>query len=240
MKIENGILTISLDFELYWGIRDKRSIEDYKKNLKGVNNAIDRILKLFDKYGVHATWATVGFLFASDMEELKKYYPNKKSGYLNTNLNPYLYINTTQILKRYCHFAPNLIGQITNQDNQEIGTHTFSHYYCLENDQTVDEFSCDIQSAIKISNSKDISIKSLVFPRNQWNSDYLKVLQDYGIECYRGNENGWLYKAVDETKEKKSRRAIRLLDAYLNLSGSNTHDIETMANTKPYNIPSRT
>ena len=55
MKSKNGILTISLDFELYWGLRDKRTIEEYKYNLSGVKPAVEKLLELFDKYDVHAT-----------------------------------------------------------------------------------------------------------------------------------------------------------------------------------------
>ena len=63
MAIKSGIFTVSLDFELYWGLRDTTTINEYEANLKGVKIAIERILELFDKYDIHATWATVGFLF---------------------------------------------------------------------------------------------------------------------------------------------------------------------------------
>ena len=66
MKIDHGIFTASLDFELYWGIRDVTSIQDYEENLKGVPKAIEIMLELFEEYEVHATWATLGFLFAQD------------------------------------------------------------------------------------------------------------------------------------------------------------------------------
>ena len=54
---------VSLDFELYWGVRDKTSLEAYKANLLGARHIIPRLLELFAHYGVRATWATVGFLF---------------------------------------------------------------------------------------------------------------------------------------------------------------------------------
>ena len=47
-----------------------------------------------------------------------------------------------------------------------------------------------------------------------------------------------MYEAVDETKKSKIRRAIRLLDAYLNISGPHTYDIEAIRNYRPFNIPS--
>ena len=67
MESKYGIFTVSLDFELYWGVRDKRTIEDYEKNLEGAKKAIEVILEVFEEYEVHATWATVGFLFAKNI-----------------------------------------------------------------------------------------------------------------------------------------------------------------------------
>ena len=33
MRENSGVFTISLDFELFWGVRDNRTIDSYKKNL---------------------------------------------------------------------------------------------------------------------------------------------------------------------------------------------------------------
>ena len=238
MAIENGILTVSLDFELYWGLRDKRTIKEYEENLKGVKEAIEKILELFDKYEIHATWATVGFLFAQDVDELKISSPNIKPQYINTSLNPYQYISDNVVLESYCHFAPEIIDIICNHKNQEIGTHTFSHYYCLEDGQTAEAFRNDIEVAVEISGKRNLEIKSLVFPRNQWNEEYLSILDEYGITSYRGNEKGWLYKATNGSDENIARRALRLIDSYINISGANSYPIKSINTEKPFNIPS--
>ena len=59
--MKKGILTISLDFELYWGLIDQLQIEDYESNLKNVHKVIPKLLNLFSKNSINATWATVGF-----------------------------------------------------------------------------------------------------------------------------------------------------------------------------------
>jgi len=238
MAIKNGILTVSLDFELYWGLRDKRTIKEYEANLKGVKEAIEKMLALFDKYEIHATWATVGFLFAQDIDELKTSSPNIKPHYINNNLNPYQYISDNDVLESYCHFAPEIINKICNHKNQEIGTHTFSHYYCLEEGQTAEAFKNDIEAAVEIAGKRNLEIKSLVFPRNQWNEEYLSILDEYGITSYRGNEKGWLYKATNGSDEKLARRALRLIDSYINISGANSYPLKSINTEKPFNIPS--
>ena len=68
--ISNGILVVSLDFELFWGVRDKKAISDYGANILRVRTVVPRLLALFEKYEVHVTWATVGFLFFSTYNEL--------------------------------------------------------------------------------------------------------------------------------------------------------------------------
>ena len=74
----NGVFMISLDFEMYWGIRDRKSIDSYKSNLDGVGYAINNILEVFYKNSIHATWATVGFLFFKSLTHLKKSIPGAR------------------------------------------------------------------------------------------------------------------------------------------------------------------
>ncbi len=81
-------------------------------------------------------------------------------------------------------------------------------------------------------------MKSIVFPRNQQRPDYLAVLAGAGLECYRGNPAGWIYQATDERGQHPLRRALRLLDSYLNLSGYHTYDLRVDDNLGPFNVPS--
>ena len=87
-----GIFTVSLDFELYWGIRDKRSIEQYKHNLQGVRKAVPEMLRLFSDNDIHATWATVGFIFFNDADDLNRNIPKLLPTYHREELSPYKYI----------------------------------------------------------------------------------------------------------------------------------------------------
>ena len=68
----NGVMVISLDYELFWGVRDKRTINSYFENLNGVDCAIDLMLNLFSKEEIEVTWAVVGMLFLDNIETLKE------------------------------------------------------------------------------------------------------------------------------------------------------------------------
>jgi len=234
-----GALVISLDFELYWGVRDKKTIESYRENLLGERQAVPGMLNLFRNYGVHATWATVGFLFFRTREELKKNIPTELPQYHRRGLSPYECLNQIGEGEEddLFHYAPSMIELIQSYPHQEIGTHTFSHYYCLEPGQDRNTFREDLKAAVKTAeNLYKIPIRSLVFPRNQFNEDYLQVCRDLGIHAYRGNQRSWVYKPVNGEEENLSRRAIRLLDNYFNLTGHHAHSWKTRASA-PMDIP---
>ncbi|MDD2767548.1 MAG: polysaccharide deacetylase family protein [Methylococcus sp.] len=237
MQLDHGIFTVSLDFELYWGVRDKRSIGQYRENLAGVGPAVREMLKAFGAHGIHATWATVGFLFFDNLDRLKANLPAALPRYADTALCPYRHIEAADALEPLFHFAPGLIEHIAGSDGQEIASHTYSHYYCLEEGQTADDFRADISAAVDTAKEKGLAIKSLVFPRNQWNPDYLPILNQLGIKCYRGNEAGWIHRATDGSGQNRLRRAVRLLDTYIDISGHHTYTLDDAA-AQPYNFPS--
>lgn len=234
-----GIFTVSLDLELYWGVRDKRRIQDYEENLRGERKAIQAMLATFDAHGVHATWATLGFIFFSDVNELRAQLPRDTPAYNDSGLSPYRYIEEHDWgSDDEYHFAPEVIDLILRHPGQEIGTHTFSHYYCLEPGQTAEAFRADLAAAVSTANERGIDIHSLVFPRNQGNPEYLSMLQELGIRCYRGNESAPFYTPRNQDQQSAWVRGLRLLDAYVNVTGHNTYSFEECAQSRPFNIPS--
>ena len=230
-----GQFLVSLDFEKYWGIRDHRSIEDYKFNLERVDTICLEMLKLFSEFDIHATWATVGFLAFENKDELQGMLPNEKPTYKDNNLSPYDYIAKNELKYKF-HFAPQIIEKIKNTKFQELATHTFSHYYCLEPGQTAGSFDLDLKTNIEVFKKKfDVEVSSIVFPRNQVKKEYLQILAKNNITSYRGNETNWIY------RKKMSflmKRGFRLIDSYLNITGSNTFDLKKIKKELPYNIPS--
>ena len=173
-----GAIVVSLDFELHWGVRDRRSATGpYAENLRGARQAVPRILELFQEFGVAATWATVGLLFARSREEARAYWPRERPGYADARLDPYREVVGEGEADDPFHYAPSLISLIQTGPRQEIATHTFSHYYCLEPGQGREAFSADIASAVAIARDRGIDITSIVFPRNQVNPDYAEEVR---------------------------------------------------------------
>jgi len=119
-----GAFVISLDFELYWGVRDRLTVDDYRHNLLGVRSVVPRLLDLFGSYQIHATWATVGFLFFDSREALLDGCPRQQPQYLNPKLSPYPHLEQIGSNEEQdpFHFAPSVIKQIASSPGQEIAT----------------------------------------------------------------------------------------------------------------------
>lgn len=238
VAFDTGKFVISLDFELFWGVRDKRTIENYGTNILGVQQAIPAMLSLFDKYGVKGTFSTVGFLFAKNKEELLAGCPEMKPLYTEANLSPYNSFDAVGHNEQDdpYHFGYSLLQQVKEKSHHEIGTHTFCHYYCLEPGQTPETFRQDLLAAKKIAATRGIVVRSLVFPRNQFNEEYLSVCREVGIDSYRGNPASWLYSGRNKNDESLLRRAFRFVDAYINLTGHHCHTKEYVLSSSLVNI----
>lgn len=213
-----GTLIVSLDFELFWGMQDSHTLSEYEDHVLGGRKAIPRLLELFQKHGIHATWATVGFQFAESEEHVREYFPDQKPTYEKPELSSYRCFG--QIGKNEaeapCFYAPSLIRQIADMPNQEIGSHTFSHYYCREPGQTVQQFREDMMSAQTIAAEKGYHLTSVVLPRNQCEPEYTQVLCELGFSAYRDEENDWIHEKI---KFRPLMRLLRLADVYLPLTG---------------------
>jgi hypothetical protein len=211
-----GGFVISLDFELHWGVRDHRSVGEYRDNLLGVRRAVPAMLELFERHRIRATWAIVGFLFFESIGELKAALPNDLPVYGEVRLNPYLTLQEVGRNEQHdpFHFAPSLIKKILASEGQEIGTHTLSHFYTLAHGPTLESFRADLRCAKSVASRYGIVLKSIVFPRNQISRQHLRICADEGLIAYRSTEG-------DRLVEKGSHpfgRMVRLADSYIRLS----------------------
>jgi peptidoglycan/xylan/chitin deacetylase (PgdA/CDA1 family) len=211
---------ISLDFELHWGVRDHQpTTGPYRHNLLGAREAIPRMLDAFARHGVAATWAIVGFLFAESRDELLAYAPAERPTYDEAKYDPYREPLGRDEVDDPLHFAPSLVRRVAETPRQEVASHTYSHYFCLEQGQTLEQFRADLTAAKRIAAAKGYDVQSLVLPRNQINPAYFRAVREAGFRCVRGHERSWLYRPCARGRERLARRAGRLADAYLDLSG---------------------
>ena len=161
----------------------------------------------------------MGFLFAENYEELSSYFPRQtEPAYENRALNPYDWFEKIGRNEETapCFYCPSLIRMVAEAPNQEIASHTFSHYYCREAGQTVEQFRADMAAAKKIAADHGYDLTSVILPRNQCEPEYTEVFRDLGFTAYRDEENDWIHEKI---RFRPLLRLLRLADVYLPLTG---------------------
>ncbi|WP_246070030.1 polysaccharide deacetylase family protein [Mangrovivirga cuniculi] len=239
--VNNGIFTISLDFELIWGGFEKWDLNKLQKYFMVTRRIIPDYLKMFEQHETHVTWATVGMLFADGLKDIKKFAPSNLPGYENQALSAYNYIKENKPGKSEMedpiHFAQSLVKLINNVPGQEMATHSFAHYYCNEPGQKPEQFRADLEAHKAIASDLGIELKSLVFPRNQFNEEYLEICREEGITSVRSNPVDWFWN-INTHKEPKIKRLVRGLDAFFPIGKKASYKLESIANSeKPYLLP---
>lgn len=233
-----GVLVISLDFELYWGLRDTQALKSSRHRLISARIAIRKLLELFRLFDIHATWAIVGFLFFANRDELLRGLPDQRPMYINSKLSPYLDLEDIGLDEETdpFHYAPSLIRLILSSPNQEIATHTFSHYLCLEEVLNSNAFRADLAAAFAVAEEYGVRFESVVFPKNQYNCECLQACKMVGLRAFRGNPQSRLYRPCSSQDEKAWRRIGRFVDTYINLSGHHCCTKSSSAKGNPMNV----
>lgn len=232
----NGYFLISLDFELQWGRFDKVVLDDArKKELENTLQLIPEMLELFQENEIAVTWAVVGMMFNKSRQEWIDNIPKSIPDYANQNLSPYQYFNSLnfdETLNKY-FFSPELIKSISNTQKQELASHTYAHFYCLEEGQNIEHFKADLKMVKSISND----MKSLVLPRNQFNIKYHSICQTLDFLTIRTNPSSWYWNAE---KDNILRRMFRLVDTFNLFSYSKCIHLDFFKDQKknPYFLPS--
>lgn len=235
---QSGSWVISLDFELLWGIFDKLDNKVNSPYFQETRDLVPRMLEIFAKHEIQVTWATVGMLFAENDEEWKTYAPQLKPSYREKSYSAYEWVKQHGLNPTY-HFAPELIKLILDTPGQELGSHSFAHYYTLMRGQTPEQWRMDLRAAQLIAMDKfQLQLRSLVFPRNHINLQYLKICKEEGFTQVRSNPNDWFWQ---ETQfENTLKKIYRTADCFIGLGGRSSFPREAIyqeSENHPVEIP---
>lgn len=213
-----GGLVVSLDFELHWGSRDRvRPGTPGASTYLRTRDVVPRLAALFAARGIRVTWATVGFLFARSRGELDEVTPERRPRYRRPELDPYAEPVGADEGEDPLHLAASLVDLVAATPGQEIGSHTFSHFYCLEQGQDEHAFRADLAAAQALAARRGLHLHSLVLPRNQWNPAYRQAVRDAGFVCFRGPQASWAHRSRRQDEHGRAARAARLVDTYAGL-----------------------
>lgn len=233
-----GQFVVSLDFELMWGMRDHATEASYGDAILGGRAALPHVLALFKRYGIRATWATVGFVHFGSKAELVGELPDIRPRYKDTSLDPYAIIDDLPADEGVapCWYGKSLVDRVRATPGQEIGTHSFSHYYALEPDRNDAAYRADLGNAVAVAERRGLATRSIVFARNQYADADVATALDAGIAVYRGNPAHPIYRPMSASGQTASVRARRLLDALVPTGIDVSWDMVPQASA-PYNVP---
>ena len=99
-------------------------------------------------------------LFNKDWEDWKENFPSKLPIYDKQKLSAYSF--GQQIASRSTEelcFALELVELIKEAQGQELATHTYSHYYCLEQGQNEESFRQDLEMAVEKAETIGVELK---------------------------------------------------------------------------------
>lgn len=155
------------------------------------------LLKLFDRFGIPATWATVGHLFLQGCQraggkahpELRRL-PHTDNHWRFTSGDWYDHDPCTHWKDSPAWYAPDLIDSILRAKAQhEIGCHSFSHLHCSDRHCPPEVLDDELALCVSLAREKDIRLRAMVFPGGTYGN--FAILKKHGFICYRYNDPKW-------------------------------------------------
>jgi peptidoglycan/xylan/chitin deacetylase (PgdA/CDA1 family) len=192
-------LCISIDVELAWGIWDKPEADYHARCAASELSIVQRLVALFERHEVAATWAIVGRLLERDPEA------SRSTAYGDA-----------------IWYAPAVIDAIRGAKvAQDIGSHSYGHVYFGETSR--EALRQDLAAARRVHDAHGLPFTSFVFPRNQ--VAHLDLLRDAGVRVFRSVDHGW-HMAVRDRLGKTAGRVANLADKLLPITPAAVQPVE--------------
>jgi Polysaccharide deacetylase len=159
-----GKLTISIDLELAWGVRDCLTPEDLRFAESAERPICTRLIELFDRYRVPATWAVVAALLDQASSRGR---PGSQA----------------------CWYAPDIVERLQDSTaGHETGSHSGRHIYY--DTASVTETREDIEFAKATHRAHGLAFDSFVFPRGA--AGHFDVVAGAGLKVCNYSDAGWV------------------------------------------------
>lgn len=170
-----GTIVFSVDAELAWGSHDLHPLsEAEQRRVMDARENWERLLRLFEAYGIPATWAVVGHLLTTDTS-YRDEYPGPSDWFQQADRGmatwPEQWVGT------------DLVEAVeTASVDNELASHSFSHAIFPEISDEQANAECEL--AKTVGEEFGLDFTSFVFPRNR--IAHRSLLEEHGFECYRG------------------------------------------------------
>lgn len=217
---DTGILTVSLDFELLWGCfasgKHRKYIAYFEQNgyspFDTTRSVIDRLLTLFHRYDIAATWATIGHLFLDhcDAQDSIKHPEMPRPQHSWFKEDWYACDPSSNLREAPLWYGRDMVEQIlAAEPKHDVGSHSFSHVIFNDAGCTREVAEAEIRKCVELASVFNLKMKSFVFPRNA--PGHLDLLPKYGFCVTRDELPFWFVKYRSRTM----RRLCHVLDNLL-------------------------
>ncbi len=209
--LKQGVFVLSLDEELAWGSVHGGTLPEREVLFKQTRQCIARLLKLLEKYRIHATWALVGHLFLDKCEPVNgiKHPDIVRPKYSWYPDDWFLPDPCSRLEDAPLWYGRDIIDQIKNCSvSQEIGCHTFSHIRVGRPGCSRECFASELRACRDEAEKLGLNLESFVYPGNS--VGHLDILAESGFLAYRGNAPH-LYTSSSNIAEKIMRQIANLL-----------------------------
>lgn len=185
-RLNKGFIIISLDTELGLGHLANNELRKFDSQFEKTRDVIERLVKLFNKHDVSATWAIVGKLVEkNEIRRIEHFYPKDNIQEEDLNLRSEIY--------KYKELIPLLTSSPVFQD---IGSHSYSHITFSSGNRNhhanKNLARDDFKAFNECFDQLFLSPKSFVFPQNR--PGHENLLSKFGFHIYRGKELKWYSK----------------------------------------------
>lgn len=213
--LKRGVFLLSIDTEMAWGVVHRGDITG-NYTYRSEREVIERLLQLFEKYDIAATFAIVGHLF---LDRCKPVNGRKHPEIVRP---PYSWFNGDWFDVDPCGdvdsdpiwYGRDIVERIRRcRVPQEIGSHAFSHIIVGDPECSEESFDSELRMCHQLAGQQGLTLKSFVYPRNS--VGHLDVLARNGFTAYRGRTP-----APFANLPKHLRAAAIMADKLSPLSGS--------------------
>lgn len=202
-----GRFILSLDYELIWGVYEKKRIWDYvHSNLNNANDALVKICDLAEQYDIKLSIGIVGLLNIDHNKNDDSICNNKiKSIAFWKKNRESIYRNHLTDFDKICG-DPSIIQNLISRKNIEIVSHTYYHSFFQDEENLKETLSLESFKIKELFKLLEIPMNSIIFPRNQYNKELLKEFQTLGFRYFRGIDFGFSW-----TKHSLFKKNFNLL-----------------------------
>lgn len=209
--LQKGIFTISIDYEFAWGYADHVLSDADKERIRGEAAITKRLITLFEKYDIPATWAVVGHLLERGCTwEGNKPHPEYPRPIHKGETRDWFadHPPKDEYTDTLWFDAENLVGNIAKSPvHHEIASHGYAHIMYGEDATDREAVMADLANLGRVNRIHDVPFTSFIFPRNI--EGYHRLLKVNGFTAYRGLSPKW-----NDRYTGSKKRFTNLLDYY--------------------------